>query len=557
MSFNSIAFEVFFVIVFVFYWSLRRSYRLQNLLLLAASYVFYGWWDVRFLVLIALSSVVAYCCALSIDRGQMTGKQRARASGFCILAVMLFLGLKWNAVKFSLPKWRPLLTVDWNNLVYADAQHYILTLGIIAAIVLINISYPFLCRLRDNHRRKFFLVFSITINLTVLGIFKYCNFFVDTFRTLVHSIAGISVNTETLNIIMPIGISFYTFQTMGYVIDVYRRTSQANDSLLDIALFTTFFPLVLSGPIERGTTLLPQFQKPRAIKSCDLREGIWLIIWGLYKKMVVADNLAKIVNTTFAPFDNPASALAVPQDGIRLLAAIYAFAFQIYCDFSGYTDIARGVAQLLGFNVRLNFNLPYFARNPSDFWRRWHISLSSWLRDYLYIPLGGSRYGLCKTARNMMVTFLLCGLWHGAAWTFVLWGVFQGILVTLHHTLTRNSDGETPRWWVSAIQCAFMFHLSCAGWVLFRARNLNTVGVFSQSILLHPSLSTEATSCFGKLVFYCWFLVLFQAIQGLTGTLNPLSRLPWFIRLNVWLFVIMSVLSLAESGGKEFVYFAF
>jgi D-alanyl-lipoteichoic acid acyltransferase DltB (MBOAT superfamily) len=557
MPFNSITFAVFFLIVYVTYRLSGRSYRTQNLLLLAASYVFYGWWDVRFLVVIVLSGVVAYCCALSIDKRRMTAKQRVRASGFLILAAVLFLGIRWDAVKFALPRWHPSITVDWNNFVFTDSQHYKLILGIAATIALFNISYIFLSRLRDNHRRKFFLIFSITANLAVLGVFKYYNFFVDTFRTLVHSIAGISVNTETLNIVLPIGISFYTFQTMGYVIDVYRRKIQTTESLLDTAVFTAFFPLVLSGPIERGASLLPQFQNPRLIKASDLREGAWLIIWGLYKKMVIADNLAKIVNTTFAPFDNGVSALAVPQDGLRILAAIYAFAFQIYCDFSGYTDIARGAAQLLGFNIRLNFNLPYFARNPSDFWRRWHISLSSWLRDYLYIPLGGSRYGPYKTARNLMITFLLCGLWHGAAWTFVLWGIFQGILLTLHHTLTRNSEGATPRWWVSAIQCAFMFHVSCAGWLLFRAQNLNTVGVFSQSILLHPNLSTEATSCFGKLVFYCGFLVLFQAIQGLTGTLNPLSRLPWFIRLNIWLFVIMSVLSLAESHGGKFIYFAF
>jgi len=557
MPFNSITFAVFFLVVYAIYRLSGRSCRLQNLLLLAASYIFYGWWDLRFLVVIAMSTVVAYYCALSIDRGQMTAKQRAKASAFLILAAIIFLGIRWDAVKFSLPNWRPSITVDWNNLLFADSQHYKLILGIAAVTALFNIIYPFLRWLKDDHRRKFFLIFSITANLTALGIFKYCNFFIDTFRTLVHSLLGISFNTETLNIVLPVGISFYTFQTMGYVIDVYRRTSRATDSLLDAAVFTAFFPLVLSGPIERGASLLPQFQNPRLIKANNLKEGLWLIAWGLYKKMVIADNLAKIVNATFAPFDNPGSALAVPQDGLRMLAAVYAFAFQIYCDFSGYSDIARGIAQLLGFDIRLNFNLPYFARDPSDFWRRWHISLSSWLRDYLYIPLGGNRYGSYKTGRNLMITMLLCGLWHGAAWTFVLWGMFHGTIQTLYRTLAHNPDSPTRKLWISVIQCVVMFHLTCFGWLLFRAQNLNTVGVFLQSILLHPGLSPEAASCFSNVAFYCWFLVLFQAVQGLTGTLNPLPRLPRFVRLNIWLFVIMSILSLAESSGGEFIYFAF
>ncbi|MHC4083594.1 MAG: MBOAT family O-acyltransferase [Planctomycetota bacterium] len=557
MLFNSTSFAAFFVMVFASYWLLRRSYKAQNLLLLVASYFFYGWWDVRFLVLIALSTVVDYFCALSINNGRITARQRLRASVFLIFVVISFLGLQWSAIKVVFSGWHPSIIIDWRQFVTANSQYLWMLLGVLLAIVLFNVVYPFLNLLRSEHRRKFFLVFSVFANLTILGVFKYYNFFADNFTALAQTLFDITPSARAINIILPVGISFYTFQTMSYTIDVYRRKTKATHSLLEVATYVSFFPQLVAGPIERGKNLLPQFQKPRVINMVDLREGLWLIVWGLFKKMVVADNMARIVNETFGPFDNLSSIAVVPEDGVRLLVAIYAFAIQIYCDFSGYSDIARGTARLLGFDIMVNFRLPYFAKHPSDFWRRWHISLSTWLRDYLYIPLGGNRSGNYRLYRNLMITMLLGGLWHGAAWTFVLWGGFHGIILILYRVLGSNSDEVRSRCWVSVLQGVLTFHIVCFGWLIFRAQNLTTIGIFLQSIFLHPHWSPEAIACLKSLVFYSWFLVLFQIVQASRKTLNPMAHFSGFIRLNVWIIVIMSLLSIASKDGQEFIYFAF
>lgn len=557
MLFNSTSFAAFFVFVFAAYWLLRRSYRAQNLLLLLASYFFYGCWDPRFLVLIVLSTVVDYYCALSIDRGRISGRQRLGASFFLIASAILFLGQPHHAISSSFSGWHPNIVVDWSYFSSVYSQYGWMLLGLLLATVLLNAVYPFLNLLKVEHRRKLFLIFSISANLAILGIFKYYNFFADNFAALTQSLFHVTPTARVLDFILPVGISFYTFQTMSYTIDVYRRRATASHSLLEVATYVSFFPQLVAGPIERGRNLLPQFQKPRAINWIDLREGLWLIAWGLYKKMVVADNVARIVNGTFAPFDNPSSAMVVPEDGIRLLVAIYAFALQIYCDFSGYSDIARGTARLLGFDIMVNFKLPYFARNPSDFWRRWHISLSTWLRDYLYIPLGGNRCGAFKLHRNLMITMLLGGLWHGAAWTFVLWGGFHGIILSLYRVLAPNSDELRSRWWVSVLQGVLTFHIVCFGWLIFRAQNLTTIGIFLQSIFLHLHWSPQAIDCLKSLVFHSWFLVLFQIVQASSKTLNPMAYLPRFVRLNVWIIVIMSLLCIASEGGQEFIYFAF
>jgi len=557
MLFNSTSFGVFFIVVFVSYWLLRRSYRAQNLLLLVASYFFYGCWDSRFLVLIVLSTVVDYYCALSIDIGKMSGRQRLSASALLIISSVLFLAQPHRAIQLTFSGWLPDVSINSSYFSSINPQYWWMLLGLILVIVVINAIYPFLGLLKVEHRRKFFLIFSISANLLILGIFKYYNFFVDNFAALTQSLFNTTPRTGTLNIILPVGISFYTFQTMSYTIDVYRRKATASHSLLEVATYVSFFPQLVAGPIERGRNLLPQFQRPRPLNMVDLREGVWLIVWGLFKKMVVADNVARIVNGTFAPFDNLSPAMAVPEDGMRLLVAIYAFAFQIYCDFSGYSDIARGTAKVLGFNIMVNFRLPYFATNPSDFWRRWHISLSTWLRDYLYIPLGGNRGGAYKLYRNLMITMLLGGLWHGAAWTFVLWGGFHGIVLIVYRILEPNSDEAKSRWWGSVLQGLLTFHIVCFGWLIFRAQNLTTIGVFVQSIFLHPHWSPEAIACLRSLVFYTWFLVLFQILQASSKTLSPMAHLPRFLRLNVWIFVIMSMLSIASKSGQEFIYFAF
>ena len=557
MLFNSTTFAIFFVIIFSLYWLLRRSYRRQNLLLLVASYIFYGWWDIRFLFLIVVSTVIDYSSSLMIDRGRMTVSERLKAAGLLIFAALFCVTPDWTGFGLSLSNAFPFVTADCGSFWPAASSGYRILAVSLAAIILFNMAASFVARLNVDLRRKFFLFLSILINLSILGFFKYFNFFAESLTSMSQALFHYTPPAVTLNIVLPVGISFFTFQTMSHTIDVYRKKIPAASSLMDLAAYVSFFPQLVAGPIERGAHLLPQFQRSRTVNRAEIKEGLWLIFWGLYKKMVVADSLAKLVNSTFGPFDSLSSAVTVPEDGIRLLIAVYAFAFQIYCDFSGYTDIARGTAKLLGFDIMLNFNLPYFARSPSEFWKRWHISLSTWLRDYLYIPLGGNRKGTFNLYRNLMITMVLGGLWHGASWTFVIWGGFHGIILVLYRLLAPDMDRNKMGFVKSTVSMVIMFHLICFGWLIFRAQNLETLSVFTRSIFLNPHWSPEAGQCLRKLVFYCWFLVLFQIIQAKTRTLDPLSIWPRFARLNVWLFVIMSIFSLSQRTTQEFIYFAF
>ncbi|MEM7230001.1 MAG: MBOAT family O-acyltransferase, partial [Planctomycetota bacterium] len=265
-----------------------------------------------------------------------------------------------------------------------------------------------------SRRDRAVLAVSLCSNLGILGFFKYFDFFVTSTSAMLEEL-GVTVHVSTLNIILPVGISFYTFQTLSYTIDLYRGKVRTEDSLLNFAVYVAYFPQLVAGPIERARHLLPQVQSPHAVDWAQLNSGFFLIGWGLFKKVVIADNIAVIVDLVFASETNT---------GLSTVLGVYAFAIQIYCDFSGYVDIARGAARCMGFDLMQNFNLPYFATNPSDFWRRWHISLSTWLRDYLYIPLGGSKCGRTRTYINLMLTMVLGGLWHGAAWTFVVWGIY-------------------------------------------------------------------------------------------------------------------------------------
>jgi len=557
MLFNSFTFATFFVIVFTLYRLMRRSYRRQNLLLLLASYIFYGWWDIRFLFLIIISTVVDYSSSLLIDRGRMTVSERLKAAVLLIFAALFFVTPDWTGFRLSLSNAFPFLTADFGNFWPDSFSGYRILAVSLTAIILFNIVASFAVRLNVDIRRKLSLFFSILINLSILGFFKYFNFFAESLTSMTQTLFHYTPPAVTLNIVLPVGISFFTFQTMSHTIDVYRNKIPATSSLMDLAAYVSFFPQLVAGPIERGAHLLPQFQKPRIVNSTEIREGVWLIFWGLYKKIVVADSLAKIVNSTFGPFDSLDSALMVPEDGMRILIAVYAFAFQIYCDFSGYTDIARGTAKLLGFDIMLNFNLPYFAKSPSDFWRRWHISLSTWLRDYLYIPLGGNRKGTFNLYRNLMITMVLGGLWHGASWTFVIWGGFHGIILILYRLLAPDIDRNNMGFIKSTVSILVTFHLVCFGWLIFRAQNLETLSIFVKSIFFNLHWSPETGQCLHKLLFYCWFLVLFQIIQAKTKTLDPMKNWPRFARLNVWLFVIMSLFALSQRSGQEFIYFAF
>jgi D-alanyl-lipoteichoic acid acyltransferase DltB (MBOAT superfamily) len=325
-------------------------------------------------------------------------------------------------------------------------------------------------------RRKLFLWLSIVSNFGMLGFFKYFNFFVENVHAVLLA-AGLQTSEITLRLLLPVGISFYTFQAMSYTIDVYRGELRARRNLLDVAVFVSFFPHLVAGPIQRASFLLPQVEATRRFSVSQARSGFVLICWGFFKKLVIADNVGVIANKVFA--------LADPSFPI-LWAGVFAFAIQIYADFSAYTDIARGTSRWLGFELTENFDHPYMARSPSDFWRRWNISLSTWFRDYVYVPLGGSRAGEWKWARNVLATFLLSGLWHGASWNYVLWGLYHGLLlvVTRAHQILRPARSRPLAWMpgaaflspaVTVAQIAGMFVLTNIGWLLFRETELDAI----------------------------------------------------------------------------------
>jgi alginate O-acetyltransferase complex protein AlgI len=571
---------------------MRRNWKGQNYLLLSASLFFYGWWDVRFLFLFILTTAVDFYCALMIQEGRVTRKQRLVESAVLLFSAFFFVTVNWGAVDLVRNGLRPGLSVDWTQVLPGWGTGWLVFFGTVAVVLLVNAVDPWLTAIDASKRRKVFLIASVVSNLSVLGFFKYYNFFADSFAGVVHAISGVTPSEWTLRIILPVGISFYTFQSLAYTIDVYRRKFEPLESYLTLATGLSFFPLLVAGPIERPNHLLPQFFKARSVTWEDWREGMWLIFWGLFKKMVVADNMAAVVAGIFQPYDGSHPSHVVPADGLRMLLGVYAFAFQIYGDFSGYSDIARGTGRLLGFDVMRNFNLPYFAVSPSDFWQRWHISLSTWLRDYLYIPLGGNRGGERKTYRNLFLTMLLGGLWHGAAWTFVFWGAYHGLILIIYRLFERQSPRGPARearlqaaghpqpsvvttymtvvpfsgarmlervWPMlrNSVAVLVMFHLTCLGWLLFRARNMTTVGVFFESLFLHPAWSAEAASAARDILFYSWFLILFQGLQLSMGTLDPMKRLPCFVRLNVWIFIIMSLLAFSPHKAASFIYFAF
>lgn len=470
MVFNSLVFLVFFVVVYSLYRLL--PHRQQNVLLLVASYFFYGWWDWRFLSLIFLSTAIDY----------VAGK-----------------------------------------------------------IIYISKERP--------RRRKVALIVSMTSNLAILGFFKYFNFFADNLVVLLQW-AGLPTFTRHLNIILPVGISFYTFQAMSYALDIYRGHLRPARSFLDFATFVAFFPQLVAGPIERASNLLPQIENPRKVTRAGIESGTWLIFWGLFQKCVIADNLAILVDGVF---DSP-----TPTGAMSLLA-LYAFAFQIFCDFAGYSNIARGLARWMGVELMVNFNNPYFAVNPKEFWARWHISLSSWLRDYLYISLGGNRRGRRRTYINLSLTMLLGGLWHGAAWTFVAWGAFHGALLVAYHWWAENfslkGKPDSGRWlWVRRI--AF-FHLVCLGWLFFRAKSMGQVGVMLTQILTDFSWTPAATNLLAAMILFCLPLWLVQLLQEKTNNLAAPMELSLVPRTALLSLMILMFLALSNTGGGAFIYFQF
>jgi D-alanyl-lipoteichoic acid acyltransferase DltB (MBOAT superfamily) len=526
MLFNTFQFFYFLAILLPLYWAI--PHHAQNVLLLAASYYFYACWNPKFLALLVISTAFDFACGLALER----------------------------------------------------------------------IEAP--------RRRKLFVGLSMALNLGMLGYFKYYNFFAESLQAALER-AGVHVALAHLNVVLPIGISFYTFQSMSYVIDVYRREIRPTRNLSHFAAFVSFFPHLVAGPIMRPTTLLPQIERRRRFDLQQFYGGWYLIFWGLTKKVVVADNLALFVNDLFGKWQT--------IDGGLALLAIYAFAFQIYCDFSGYTDAARGIAKLLGIELALNFNLPYFATSPKDFWARWHISLSTWLRDYLYIPLGGNRrasaslvfkvifaamaaamlafalgplrgdpttvglrWGLIGTAamlavavvvpmrgesaiyRNLMLTMVIGGLWHGAAWTFVVWGAYQGLLLVGHRMLKPWLDRYRPTEPIEAaswtvLRMVVTFHLVCLGWLFFRAESVPQALGLLDAIARRFAIPASATLL--PIMVCIVPLVLYQAMQYAAKDLDVIRRTPWYVRSAFYTLCFYAFVLGGEFGGGQFIYFQF
>lgn len=399
--------------------------------------------------------------------------------------------------------------------------------------------------------RKRWLYFSLSVDLGILGFFKYYNFFVDSAAAalgafgLAHYVARLH-----LDIILPVGISFYTFQAMSYTIDVYRGTLKPTNSFPSFALFVTFFPQLVAGPIERASHLLPQVLNPRRIDALRVREGLWLILHGLFIKMVIADNLAVMVDRYF---ENQTGA----GWGFGLVA-LYAFSIQILCDFAGYSDIACGTARLLGFDLMMNFRNPYFATDPSDFWRRWHISLSTWLRDYLYIPLGGNRRGAMRAKLNLVITMLLGGLWHGASWTFVIWGLFHGLLLVAYKIFDRSSTGARKTSGIGRLlKMLLMYHLVCIGWLFFRAGDFSEVVTFCRSFSGESGWGHALANDTVALLLLASPLLALQYYTERHQDPFAVLRLSIVPRSIVYAFLILAIISLGRTGGNAFIYFQF
>ena len=473
MLFNSFVFWAFFAVVILMYRFL--PHRGQNRMLLVASYVFYGYWDYRYLSLIVISTVVDYFVALNIQS--------------------------------------------------SDQQS----------------------------RKRRFLIISLCTNLGMLGFFKYYNFFVSEFSEFL-TMLGITHSMPVLEILLPVGISFYTFQTLSYTIDVYRGKTTPTRNFLDFALYVSFFPQLVAGPIERSYQLLPQILEKRQRLVDDFREGTYHIMIGMFKKVVIADNMAPIVNHVFS---KPVSDLTGPE----IMVGVYAFAFQIYGDFSGYSSIAQGIAKWMGFNLSWNFRMPYFAVNPSDFWQRWHITLSSWLRDYLYIPLGGNKGGKLFTLRNLMLTMLLGGLWHGAGWTFIVWGFYHGLLL-IAYRLFEFRQSDQPRSAMhhaigKGVRMVFFFHLICISWLLFRAESMTQVWQMLGAMLTDLTITGFTVYAMAMIAFFAGPLLALEWKIERSGDMLQVVNGSRAFRFMVYAYFVIMLWVFPPLTNQVFIYFQF
>ena len=480
MLFNSFEFLVFLPIVFLLYWFVFRTRKWQNLLVVVASYIFYGWWDWRFLFLIALTSICSF------------------ASGWLI-------------------------------------EHYEV----------------------HRQRQRWVSAANIVLNLGILGVFKYYNFFVENLDALLRSL-GWQLDWVTINILLPVGISFYTFQALSYTIDVYQKKLPATHDVVEFFAYISFFPQLVAGPIERATNLLPQFQRQRTFDYTQAVDGMRQMLWGFLKKLVIADNCATLVNEYWNQYD------ALPGMTLFLLGVL--FTFQIYCDFSGYSDIAIGCARLFGFNLMRNFNFPYFSRSIPEFWRRWHISLTTWFRDYIYFPLGGSRCDKWKIIRNVYIVWAISGLWHGANWTFVCWGLFHATLLAIYNVFSINTKYEHVVAYghylpsiKEALQMALTFVLTIIGWIIFRAESMTQAAEYLTAMVRNKFFDPSLLYKKPYLLFGMALLAIEWLQRDKQHALQFSAIKPFNYRAVRWgiYFLIIMMISIYAGASQQFIYFQF
>ena len=481
MLFNSFEFMIFLPVVFLLYWFVFRGRRWQNMLVLVASYVFYGWWDWRFLLLIAFTSLCSYGSGVLLERFE--GHRR------------------------------------WQQAVSAA---------------------------------------NIVLNLCILGVFKYYNFFVENLDALLGAL-GYHLDWVTMKVILPVGISFYTFQALSYTIDVYQRKLPATHDIVEFFAYISFFPQLVAGPIERATNLLPQFQNSRTFDYGQAVDGLRQMLWGLLKKLVIADNCAMVVNDNWGQYQE--------LSGISLFIMGVMFTFQIYCDFSGYSDIAIGCARLFGFNLMRNFNFPYFSRSIPEFWRRWHISLTTWFRDYIYFPLGGSRCGKWKIIRNVFIVWGVSGLWHGANWTFVCWGLFHATLLAVYNIFGINTKyqhvvayGRYLPNIREALQLVLTFFLAVIGWIIFRAETMTQAWEYLSRMLTTPYVAGQEIIDTKNMLLSGFGLLLVEWLQRdkQHALQLPASGIFKYAAARYFLYLLIIVLMVLFSGTVQtFIYFQF
>lgn len=481
MLFNSVEFLFFLPIVFVLYWFVFRSRRYQNLLIVIASYVFYGWWDWHFLLLIAFTSICSFGSGLLIEKYE--GRRL------------------WQQV--------------------------------ISAV-------------------------NIVLNLSILGLFKYYNFFVDNLNQLCNIVFNYHLDWVTTKIILPVGISFYTFQALSYSIDVYQKKIPATKDIIEFFAYISFFPQLVAGPIERATNLLPQFQIKRKFDYPNAIDGMRQMLWGFFKKLVIADNCAADVNYWWGQYQQ------LPSVMLIILGVL--FTFQIYCDFSGYSDIAIGCARLFGFNLKRNFNFPYFSRSIPEFWRRWHISLTTWFRDYIYFPLGGSRCEKWKIIRNVYIVWAISGLWHGANWTFICWGMYHGTLLALYNIIGINTKYKQivafeqlfPNF-KEILQLVVTFSLAVVGWIIFRAESLTQAMDYFSAMAHNRFYDSAAISGRISLVLGALLLLIEWLQRDKQHALQFSNLKPFNYRLVRWgvYYTILIMIAIFTGESQTFIYFQF